>query len=170
MTERQHRTTSSAESSTPSALVRAERALFPAHPQEWALLMAKYLPLWGIKAVDWQAQAPLYLEALANIPADLLQTAMAECAKTLKFFPKPAEIRETIESELSDRKSDLLFWKREQSTKLTSEPLPKATQEDKDFVSQIVQAWKAGAQKPDDAQAPTTPPAAPGEAVGASGA
>lgn len=36
----------------------------------------------------------LYAELLQDIPMDKLEKAMPECARTLKFFPSVAEIRE----------------------------------------------------------------------------
>lgn len=36
----------------------------------------------------------LYTELLQDIPMEKLEKAMPECAKTLKFFPSVAEIRE----------------------------------------------------------------------------
>jgi hypothetical protein len=42
----------------------------------------------------WQAMCAVYGEVLGDIPAELLQTAALQCLATVRFFPRPAEIRE----------------------------------------------------------------------------
>jgi hypothetical protein len=42
----------------------------------------------------WEAMCGIYWEVLRDIPTELLQTAARQCMATLKFFPKPAELRE----------------------------------------------------------------------------
>lgn len=42
-----------------------------------------------------------HLEALSDLPADLVALAFTRAIKTLKFFPVPAEIRSLVASEFS---------------------------------------------------------------------
>jgi hypothetical protein len=49
---------------------------------------------------NWQWQAPLYDEALGDLPEWALQEAVRACLRHCKFFPKPAEIRERLPDQL----------------------------------------------------------------------
>jgi hypothetical protein len=42
----------------------------------------------------WEAMCGIYWEVLRDIPSELLQTAARQCMASLKFYPKPAELRE----------------------------------------------------------------------------
>jgi len=48
-----------------------------------------------------------HLEALSDLPADLVALAFSRAIKTLKFFPVPAEIRSLVASEFSARRHTL---------------------------------------------------------------
>jgi len=48
----------------------------------------------GISTDAWEAMCSLYWEVLHDIPLELLQRAARQCMATLKFYPKPAELRE----------------------------------------------------------------------------
>jgi len=48
----------------------------------------------NLDAEEWERMCGVYLDVLHDIPIDLLETAARQCLATLKWFPKPAEIRE----------------------------------------------------------------------------
>lgn len=143
MTAKPHPTTSSAASSAPSALTRARQELTPATDQEWAVLMARYLPLWDTKPGEWQTRAPLYRETLADLPADLLAEGIVHCAKSCKFFPKPAEIRAPIEEDLKARVEHLRFLEIHSTRQITEQPPPKPTTAEKAAVTELLNQWRA---------------------------
>lgn len=63
--------------------------------------------LFGRKFSD--AGARMYLAVLDDLNADAVLSAMAECAKTSKFMPTPAEVRERVSGgNVADRAS--LAW------------------------------------------------------------
>jgi len=43
---------------------------------------------------EWDRTCTVYYDVLNDIPIDLLQNAARQCLATLKWFPKPSEIRE----------------------------------------------------------------------------
>jgi hypothetical protein len=47
-----------------------------------------------LDAEEWERMCGVYFDVLHDIPIELLQTAARQCLATLKWFPKPAEIRE----------------------------------------------------------------------------
>lgn len=51
---------------------------------------------------NWATAAPLYIEALADIPPELLAVAVKHAIMSNPYFPKPAELRASIVDELSD--------------------------------------------------------------------
>jgi hypothetical protein len=48
----------------------------------------------NLDAEEWERMCGVYFDVLHDIPIELLQTASRQCLATLKWFPKPAEIRE----------------------------------------------------------------------------
>jgi hypothetical protein len=62
--------------------------------------------MFGMPA-NWSKVAPFYLEAFEDVPVDLVAVALKHVRKHSKFFPKPAELRAPITSELSARKRAL---------------------------------------------------------------
>lgn len=47
-----------------------------------------------MSAQDWDRTCEVYFGVLRDVPLELLQSAARECVATLKWFPKPSEIRE----------------------------------------------------------------------------
>lgn len=66
-----------------------------------AVLLKPLIDLHGEPSA-WATAAPLYMEALADIPPELLEAAVKHCIRTCRFFPKPAELRAPIADELND--------------------------------------------------------------------
>lgn len=56
---------------------------------------------------DFDDTAPFYREALEDVPLDLVHAALKHVRQTLKWFPKPCELRAPIEAELR-RRRDML--------------------------------------------------------------
>lgn len=75
-------------------------------PQELGVLLAKTAKVWPTPA-DWNETAEFYVEALEDMPADLVHSALKHCRLTLKWFPKPAELREPVQRELERRQTVL---------------------------------------------------------------
>jgi hypothetical protein len=90
----------------PEAITEIEALNDPIDDKVLAVLLAKSLKLWKLPE-DWDDVAPFYREALADVPLDLVQSALKHLRLTLKWFPKPCELRAPIEAELSHRR-DLL--------------------------------------------------------------
>lgn len=90
----------------PSAITEAEGAAQPIDGKALAVLLAQSLKLWRLPD-DWDDIAPFYREALEDVPADLAQAALKHCRLTLKWFPKPSELRAPIEVELRRRRDVL---------------------------------------------------------------
>lgn len=51
---------------------------------------------------NWATAAPLYIEALADIPPELLAAAVRHAIASNPYFPKPADLRLSIADELRD--------------------------------------------------------------------
>ena len=90
----------------PAAITEIEALNHPVDPKTLAVLLLKSLKLWKLPE-DWDDIAPFYREALADVPVDLVQSALKHLRLTLKWFPKPCELRAPIEAELQ-RRRDLL--------------------------------------------------------------
>lgn len=97
--------------SIPAAIEDIEKSLVPATATEigsalamldFALPMGRNMP-----AVSAEARAKIYVKALSDIPVDVLNDACMEAVKTLKFFPKVAELRELAAPELARRNWNL---------------------------------------------------------------
>lgn len=90
----------------PAAITEIEALNEPVDPKALAVLLLKSLKLWKLPE-DWDDIAPFYREALADVPVDLVQSALKHLRLTLKWFPKPCELRAPVEAELQ-RRRDLL--------------------------------------------------------------
>lgn len=85
-------------------LTRAVHACEPVDGETLAASLAIFLLLWKADP-DWEnGLADVYLIALQDLPEDLLRSALERCAKTSKWRPKPAEIRDTIADEFAARR------------------------------------------------------------------
>lgn len=90
--------------------------LQPAEPKAYAVIIDKLMEFaqaFGIRGQDHLKQiAKFYREGLSDLPEDLLASAVNRIILTYKWghrFPTPADIRETIDSELSERQH--IQWK-----------------------------------------------------------
>lgn len=86
---------------------------------------------------NWLTAAPLYIEALSDIPPELLAVAVKHAITSNPFFPKPADLRLSIVDELSDyrRRQD----ERRKAALLLPEPeVPAPTQADVEAVDRLV--------------------------------
>jgi hypothetical protein len=72
------------------------------HPTALAVKLDATLAIWKLPD-DWAAMAPFYIEALADVPADLVDIALKHVRLNCKWFPKPAELRAPIERLLAER-------------------------------------------------------------------
>lgn len=90
----------------PLALAEAEDFARAIDGKTLAVLLVQTLRLWKLPD-DWDDIAPFYREALEDLPADLAQAALKHCRLTMRWFPKPADIRAPIEAELRRRKDVL---------------------------------------------------------------
>jgi hypothetical protein len=80
------------------------RSLTPCDPKRAALMLGQTVELYGVPN-NWDRIATFYLEAVADVPPDLLALALRRIRLESKWFPKPAEIRAAIDAELSERKT-----------------------------------------------------------------
>jgi hypothetical protein len=78
--------------------------LQPATQQQIAAVLYGLLSVYGVPA-GWDDAKSLYLDALADLPFDLLQEAAAAHIRTSQWFPKPAQLRAFASEELSDRRA-----------------------------------------------------------------
>jgi hypothetical protein len=90
----------------PQALDEAAGMLRPALRKDLFVLLCRTLALWKLPD-DWDDLAPFYVEALEDCPPDLVQAALRHVRLTLKWFPKPCELREPIVAELERRRAVL---------------------------------------------------------------
>ena len=92
----------------PDAIKMVEATLVPATDEQIVSALGTIevaLPLRrDMPAVEADARLEIYSRALADMPADILNAACMEAVKTLKFFPKVAELRELAAKELGRRR------------------------------------------------------------------
>lgn len=80
--------------------------LRPLPRKELFVLLGRTLMLWKLPD-DWDDTAAFYVEALEDVPADLVQVALKHARLSIKWFPKPCELREPILDELARRRAVL---------------------------------------------------------------
>lgn len=85
------------------SLTELQNALTPATLTQMAAVLEVAIDLHG-RPDGWDRKARLYVELLADLPADLLAVGMRSALRDGKFFPKPAEIRDPIRQEFTRRK------------------------------------------------------------------
>lgn len=85
-------------------LAKWEPTIIPANEKQIAVLLEQTLALYGAPD-NWNEVAEFYLEVLEDVPLDLIRKALKHVRLTLKWFPKPVELREPIVEELSKRKA-----------------------------------------------------------------
>ena len=86
---------------------------------------------------NWRTAAPLYIEALADIPPDLLAVAVKHAITSNPYFPKPADLRAAIMDELSEyrRRQDAA---RKAFLMLPAADIPPPTEEQKAEVDALL--------------------------------
>lgn len=85
------------------SLTELQLALTPATLAQMASVLEVAVDLHG-RPDGWDRKVGLYVELLADLPADLLAIGMRAALRDGKFFPKPAEIRDPIREEFTRRK------------------------------------------------------------------
>jgi hypothetical protein len=85
---------------------------------------------------NWKTAAPIYLEALADIPAELLAKAVRHAIQWNPFFPKPGDLRQSIKDELADHYQGPPARIREVPLRLEAAP---PSEEDKAYVTAQVE-------------------------------
>jgi hypothetical protein len=92
-----------------SRQLSTENALLkPATPREIAVELEKLRSVFGHEARAWETAAGLYMDALADLPCDLLQAAVAlyiKRATAADRFPKPGDLRAIIVDQLQARRA-----------------------------------------------------------------
>lgn len=106
-----------------------------------AVILKPLIDLHGMPK-NWTTAAPLYIEALADIPLELLAVAVKHSIVSNPYFPKPAELRACISDELAD------YRRRQHDRRLAQLPKPEEpappTAEDIAYVDAIVGAALKG--------------------------
>jgi hypothetical protein len=77
--------------------------LKPSDPKALAVQLVQTLDLYGMPE-NWDRIAGFYLEALADVPADLIPATMKNVRMTCKWFPKPSELRACIPDDARRRR------------------------------------------------------------------
>jgi hypothetical protein len=101
-----------------SAIERAK----PATERQIAVELEKLRSVFGYEASAWRTAAELYIDALADLPYDLLAEAVSTMIRTAgpdSRFPKPGELRGLIADRLDGRKDAA---KRERNPKAEAWP------------------------------------------------
>ena len=86
-----------------ASLVILDASTTPCDPKVAMILLEETLELFGAPE-NWHLVAKFYLEAIEDIPEDLLMIALKSVRTNNKWFPKPVEIREAAMNELSARR------------------------------------------------------------------
>ncbi len=66
-------------------------------------MLEQTLEMYGVPD-NWEKVAVFYLEAVEDLPKDLLEQALKHIRMNLKWFPKPCEIRAPVMDQLAKRK------------------------------------------------------------------
>jgi hypothetical protein len=92
---------------------------------------------------NWATAAPLYFEALADIPPEILAIAVKDQIATNQYFPKPAELRRSVVDELA------AFRRRREEAARAAAALPEPERtppspEDIAYVSELCEEIRRG--------------------------
>tara|TARA_R100001129_G_scaffold40817_1_gene27741 strand:- start:1507 stop:2214 length:708 start_codon:yes stop_codon:yes gene_type:complete len=79
----------------------------PADPREGASVMEKTLELYGVPD-NWERIVEFYLEVIEDLPLDIIIDLFRTTRMTLKWFPKPSELRNNVSSAYWQRKNALI--------------------------------------------------------------
>ena len=74
----------------------------PIDRRELLVKLEDTLALWRLPD-DWPKVAKFYVEALADVPADLVDETLKHARLTSKWLPKPSELREPIAERIKTR-------------------------------------------------------------------
>lgn len=87
----------------PEAIAHAKAAVEPIDPRSLAVMLERTLDVWTLPP-NWDDVAEFYVEALEDVPLDLVHSALKHLRMTIKWFPKPCELRSSVTLELDRRR------------------------------------------------------------------
>lgn len=112
-----------------------------------AVLLKPLLDLHG-KPRNWPTAAPLYIDALSDIPPHLLRLAVKHAIASNPYFPKPAELRASVAEELS------LYRREREEARLAALPKlpepPSPSPEDIAHVTEVMNKFRAAIRERSD--------------------
>lgn len=126
----------------PEAIDHARAAVVPVTTKALAVLLAKTAKLWKLPE-EWDDIAEFYVEALDDVPLDLVQSALKHVRLNSKWFPKPSEIRASVTLELDRRRHvlrriEVMEQKMKRGDVERQEPWQPASAEDKARVAAML--------------------------------
>jgi hypothetical protein len=89
-----------------STLSEHEARLAPAGARIVAAELTRLVVVWRINPQQWRDMSVHYLEALAELPADVLHSAVSQLVRTAKsgdYFPRPGDILELCRDDMANR-------------------------------------------------------------------
>jgi len=90
-----------------AALAEADARLAPIDVKALTVQIERTLAIWPVPD-DWAEKAWMYLEALEDVPSDLVETALRTLRLQRRWptFPKPADLRAPIVVALAERRTE----------------------------------------------------------------
>ena len=85
-----------------AAIAAADQALAPASPEAAMVLLTETLELFD-PPKNLQAAVKFCLEAVEDVPLDILQTGLRQVRLSCRWFPKPADLRSAMSEALCER-------------------------------------------------------------------
>jgi hypothetical protein len=79
-----------------------DASLVPCDPRKALVLLEQTLALYGVPD-NWEDIAEFYIEAIEDLPEDLLVRALKHVRLTSKWFPKPSELRAPVGEDIARR-------------------------------------------------------------------
>lgn len=135
----------------PDALAYHRAQLAPAHPAEIVIMLTR------LSVHFWQPDRPVehvqsliedYVQDLAHLPSDVLQTAVATWRRTGQWWPKVSELLALAEPMLKERREDLRTC-RQIAAALDApipEPIAPRTDTERDRATELVRKATASMQ------------------------
>lgn len=108
-------------------LPQAERALLPCPKDEISRMLTKLataMPAQRISDDEARQKLAIYIQALDDVPLDVLQDAMKACVRSCMFFPTVAEIRKITDPEMRRRRFLIDRARYHARNRGKAEPLP----------------------------------------------
>lgn len=142
------------------ALADADGVLAPADNTEFATAMDRFFDFadtFGVKYKDRIGAIRFYVEALADLPADLLDKAVASVVRNYVYghrLPPPAELRAVVTDELCDRIARRHRLRQAASGELLSEAPPPASPEQRERMAKQLRALGESLRALPDRHAP----------------